>query len=102
MSTPEQQVQIQIEIDDATSQGIYANMALLAHTETEFVIDFVYIQPQTPKAKVRARILSSPAHTKRLLMALQDNIRRFEEKFGAIKSPSEPEKDKPQYQGHYL
>ncbi|HIE66168.1 MAG: DUF3467 domain-containing protein [Nitrospira sp.] len=102
MSTPEQQVQIQIEIDDATSQGIYANMALLAHTETEFVIDFVYIQPQTPKAKVRARILSSPAHTKRLLMALQDNIRRFEDKFGEIKAPSTPEKDKPQYQGHYL
>ncbi|MFQ5779908.1 MAG: DUF3467 domain-containing protein [Nitrospiria bacterium] len=102
MSTPEQPVQIQIEIDDATSQGIYTNMALLAHTETEFVIDFVYIQPQAPKAKVRARILSSPSHTKRLLMALQDNVRRFEEKFGVIKAPSKPEKDTSQYQGHYL
>lgn len=104
MSTPPQQpVQIQIEIDDATAQGIYANLALMAHTETEFVLDFIYIQPQTPKAKVRARILSNPAHTKRLLMALQENIQRYEEKFGPIKISNEtPKAPSSQHQGLYL
>lgn len=97
-----QPVQIQIEIDDATSQGIYSNLALMAHNETEFVLDFVFIQPQAPKAKVRARILSNPIHTKRLLHALQENIRRYEEKFGEIKMSAAPEKESSQYQGHYL
>lgn len=98
----QQPVQIQIEIDDATSQGIYSNLALMAHNETEFVLDFVYIQPQAPKAKVRARILSNPIHTKRLLHALQDNIRKYEEKFGTIKVVSDSEKEASPYQGHYL
>ncbi len=97
-----QPVQIQIDIDDATSQGIYSNLALLTHTETEFVIDFVYIQPQAPKAKVRARIITSPTHTKRLLEALKDNVKRHEEKYGTIKSPTVPEKENSEYQGHYL
>ncbi|MFQ5598797.1 MAG: DUF3467 domain-containing protein [Nitrospiria bacterium] len=98
MTKPQQEpVQVKIEINDDTSQGMYSNLALLSHTDTEFVIDFVYIQPQAPKAKVRARILTSPAHTKRLLAALQDNIRRFEEK-----TPGGPEKNASQYQGHYL
>lgn len=98
----QQPVQIQIEIDDATSQGIYSNLTLMAHNETEFILDFVFIQPQAPKAKVRARILSNPIQTKRLLVALQENIRRYEEKFGAIKMTSETEKEPSQYQGHYL
>lgn len=102
MSNPQQPVQVQIEIDDATAQGIYTNLALLSHTETEFVLDFIYIQPQAPKARVRARVLSSPAHTKRLLAALQENIQRYEEKFGPIKTAVEPEKNPTRYQGHYL
>ncbi len=97
-----QPVQIQIEIDEVTSQGIYSNLALMAHNETEFVLDFVFIQPQAPKAKVRARILTNPIHTKRLLQALQENIRRYEEKFGTIKMSAAPEKESAQYQGHYL
>ena len=104
MSTPQPEpVQLQIEIDDATAQGIYTNLALLSHTETEFVFDFIYIQPQAPKAKVRSRVLSNPAHTKRLLMALQDNIQRYEEKFGPIKVSNEPQKTaSSQHQGLYL
>ncbi len=104
MTTPEEKpIQVKIEIDDETAQGAYSNLALLSHTDTEFVIDFVYIQPQAPKAKVRARILTSPAHTKRLLAALQDNIKRFEDKFGVIKmAEAGPEKSSSQYQGHYL
>lgn len=103
MSTPQQPIQVQIEIDDGTAQGIYTNLALVSHTETEFVFDFIYIQPQAPKAKVRARVLSSPAHTKRLLAALQENVQRYEEKFGVIKTQADPGKNSPGgYQGHYL
>ncbi len=102
MQNQPQPVQVQIDIDDDTAQGIYSNLALLTHTETEFVLDFVYIQPQAPKAKVRSRIVTSPTHTKRLLEALKDNVRRYEEKFGRIKSPTVPEKESSDYQGHYL
>ncbi len=77
-------VQIQIQLDEPTAQGMYVNLALVNHTETEFTIDVMYLQPQQPKAKVRGRIISSPKHTKRLLLALQENIRRYEERFGAI------------------
>lgn len=78
------QVQIQIQLDDDVAQGIYANLALVNHTETEFTIDVMYLQPQQPRAKVRARIISSPKHTKRLVGALQENLRRYEERFGTI------------------
>jgi hypothetical protein len=102
MAQPPQPVQIQIEIDEATSQGTYTNLALISHTETEFVFDFIYIQPQQPKAKVRARIISSPVHTKRFLSALQENIQRYEEKFGKIKGNPQSEAAEPRYQGPYL
>src|SRR5438093_4726521 len=78
------QVQIQIQLDDDVAQGMYVNLALVNHTETEFTIDVMYLQPQQPRAKVRARIISNPKHTKRLLFALQENLRRYEERFGAI------------------
>ena len=78
------QVQIQIQLDEETAQGLYVNLALVNHTETEFTIDVMYLQPQQPKAKVRARIISSPKHTTRLLAALQENVRRYEERYGAI------------------
>lgn len=77
-------IQMQIQLDDDTAQGMYVNLALVNHNETEFTIDVMYLQPQQPKAKVRARIISSPKHTKRLLMALQENVRRYEERFGSI------------------
>ncbi len=77
-------VQIQIQLDDDVAQGMYVNLALVNHTETEFTIDVMYLQPQQPRAKVRARIISSPKHTKRLLQALQENLRRYEDRFGAI------------------
>jgi len=70
--------QIQVELDDATAQGIYTNLALVAHTETEFLFDFLFVQPQQPKAKVRARIISSPMHTKRFFLALRENLTRYE------------------------
>ena len=102
MSTQPEPVQIQIEIEDAIAQGMYANLALVSHTETEFVFDFIYAQAQAPKAKVRARILSSPAHTKRLLAALQENVQRYEEKFGAIKAAGERMRNGSRDRGNYL
>lgn len=77
-------VQIQIQLDDDVAQGLYVNLALVNHTETEFTIDVLYLQPQQPKAKVRARIISSPKHTKRMMQAMQENVRRYEERFGPI------------------
>ena len=80
-----QETQIQIEIDEATSKGAYANLAFITHSETEFIMDFSLLQPQTPKAKVVARVITSPAHMKRLIAALQDNVKKYEARFGTIK-----------------
>lgn len=86
--------EIQIEIDEATAQGVYANLAMIGHAEGEFVLDFIFLQPQAPKARVRSRIITSAAHAKRLLAALQDNITKYETRFGPIKSASQPEENK--------
>jgi len=82
--------QIQLQIDDAIAQGMYTNLVLINHAENEFVLDFAFLQPQNPVAKVRARLISSPRHTKRLLEALASNVARYEERFGAIDAGSEP------------
>lgn len=79
-----QEVQLQIQLDDDVANGQYVNMALVNHTETEFTLDFIYVQPQQPKAKVRSRIITSPKHMKRLIMAMQDNLAKYEAKFGTI------------------
>jgi hypothetical protein len=82
---------IQLQIDDQTAQGLYTNLVMINHSENEFVLDFAYLQPSSPAAKVRARIVSSPRHTKRLLAALQKNVERYEERFGTIElSGDEP------------
>lgn len=78
------EIQLQIQLDDDVAQGMYVNMAMVNHTETEFTLDFVFLQPQQPKGKVRSRIVTSPKHAKRLLLALQDNIGKFEARFGPI------------------
>ncbi|MBV8755887.1 MAG: DUF3467 domain-containing protein [Deltaproteobacteria bacterium] len=75
---------LQVQLDEDIAQGVYANLVLLNHTENEFVLDFAFIQPSNGRAKVRTRVISSPRHTKRLLMALQKNLERYEEKFGRI------------------
>jgi len=75
---------IQVQVDDDVAQGTYANLVLINHTENEFVFDFAFLQPGNPRAKVRARVISSPRHTKRLLRALQKNLEKFEERFGVI------------------
>ena len=77
-------IQLQIEIDPATANGVFVNMAMVNHTETEFTLDLVYLQPQPAKAVVRARAITTPKHLKRLLHALQDNVAKYEARFGTI------------------
>lgn len=78
------QLQLQIEIDPATANGMFVNMALVNHTETEFTLDLLYVQPQAPKATVRARAITTPKHMKRLLLAIGDNLAKYEARFGKI------------------
>ncbi len=80
---PQGTSKLQVQIDEDVSQGCYCNLVLLNHTESEFILDFAFIQPAGGRAKVRARVISSPRHAKRLLAALQKNIERYEEKFPA-------------------
>ncbi|HNW43972.1 MAG TPA: DUF3467 domain-containing protein [Elusimicrobiales bacterium] len=81
---PGKPIQLEVQMDEATAQGLYANLAGVTHSETEFIFDFLFLQPNQPKAKLRARVISSPVHTKRFLSALVENIKRYEERFGII------------------
>ncbi len=81
----DQQNQIQIELSEEIAEGQYANLAMIAHSSSEFVIDFIRLMPGVPKAKVKSRIVITPEHAKRLLAALADNIKKYEESFGDIK-----------------
>lgn len=82
--------QINIELDEATAQGIYSNLAIINHSASEFVLDFVCIMPGAPKAKVKSRIILTPQHAKRLLKAMGENIHRFEVANGEIKDTETP------------
>ncbi|RKE98067.1 DUF3467 domain-containing protein [Ichthyenterobacterium magnum] len=76
---------INIELDEKTAEGTYSNLAIINHSVSEFVVDFVSIMPGTPKSKVKSRIILTPQHAKRLLKALGDNVKRFENAHGEIK-----------------
>lgn len=76
--------QVQIELPEEVAEGIYSNLAVIAHSSSEFVVDFVRIMPGVPKAKVHSRIILTPEHAKRLLYALNDNVKRFEAQNGFI------------------
>ena len=78
--------EIKIEIDEQTANGKYSNLALITHSQTEFIIDFIFVQPQSGKAKVQDRIITSPLHAKKFLQALQDNVAKYEIRFGQIKN----------------
>ncbi len=80
----EQEMKLEIQMNDDVASGQYINMAVVNHNESEFVIDCIYIQPQAAKARVHSRLITSPHHAKRLLLALQTNVDRYEKKYGAI------------------
>ena len=77
---------IDIELNDTISEGSYANLAMIAHSSSEFVLDFINVMPGVPKAKVRSRIILTPEHTKKLINALNENLIKYEKAFGEIKN----------------
>lgn len=89
MNNPQDQ-QINIELDEKTAEGIYSNLAIINHSPSEFVIDFVTIMPGVPKSKVKSRVILTPQHAKRFLSALAQNIENFERSHGQIKEVEQP------------
>ncbi len=79
------QSKLNIELSDEVAEGQYSNMAIITHSNAEFIVDFVKMMPGVPKGKVKSRIILTPEHTKRLYRALADNIRKFESIHGPIK-----------------
>jgi len=79
------QGQLNIELSEEVAEGIYSNLAIITHSNSEFVVDFITVMPGTPKAKVKSRILLTPQHAKRLMKAMNDNIQKYEQQHGAIK-----------------
>ncbi len=90
MSENNQQGQINIELDETVAEGIYSNLAIINHSPSEFVVDFVCIMPGTPKSKVKSRIVLTPQHAKRLVKALAENVHRFEMSHGEIQDSEQP------------
>ena len=91
---PQQSKDIEIQVNDDIAQGVFANLVIINHTDAEFAMDFVYLQPSVSKGKVRSRVIMTPAHVKRFLHALQDNLQKFESKHNEIKTiPPAPPQD---------
>lgn len=90
MEEQEQGGPLNIELTEEIADGIYSNLAVITHSNSEFVIDFISIMPGVPKAKVRSRILLTPVHAKRLLRALKENVTKFESLHGAINDTDMP------------
>lgn len=83
--------QINIELTEEIGQGVYSNLAVITHSSSEFIVDFVRIMPGMPKAPVKSRIILTPEHAKRLLRALTDNVKKYESLHGTIKEgPNNP------------
>ncbi len=85
------QQQINIELNEKEAEGIYSNLAIITHSPAEFIIDFTRVVPGVPKAKVHARIITTPQHAKMFLNALKDNIEKYEARFGEIKLEQQPQ-----------
>lgn len=82
--------QLNIELSEEVAEGTYSNLAVISHSPSEFIFDFIRIMPGVPKAKVKSRVLMTPQHAKRLMRALQDNVYKFEEMNGPIKDIDPP------------
>jgi hypothetical protein len=82
--------QMNIELSEEVADGTYCNLAIINHSISEFVVDFINVMPGVPKAKVKSRIVLTPQHAKRFLKALNDNISKFESLHGEIKEQDVP------------
>lgn len=79
--------QFQIELKPEVAEGTYANLAVISHSSSEFILDFIRVLPGLPKGQVKSRVILTPEHAKRLMLALQDNVGKYENNFGTIKMP---------------
>lgn len=84
-----QQQNLNIDVTPEVAKGVYSNLAIISHSPSEIVLDFAQMLPGTPNANVRSRIIMSPIHAKRLLVALRDNIDKYEDQFGTIVDPAQ-------------
>ncbi|MDX2360080.1 MAG: DUF3467 domain-containing protein [Crocinitomicaceae bacterium] len=82
--------QVNIELTEEISVGVYSNLAIITHSPSEFVNDFIQLMPGVPKGKVRSRVIMTPQNAKRLMHALQDNIQKYEKTFGKIAEVDTP------------
>ncbi len=82
--------QINIAIDENIAEGVYSNLAIINHSPSEFIVDFITIMPGAPKARVKSRVILTPEHAKRFHKALGDNIKRFESVHGEITTNEPP------------
>lgn len=89
----QQKSNLNLDIAPDVASGVYSNLAVISHAPTEFVLDFAQMLPGGKNATVRSRVIMSPVHAKRLLMALQDNIQKFEHTYGTIVEPGSPDID---------
>jgi hypothetical protein len=78
---------INIELSEEIAEGVYSNLAIISHSHSEFILDFVRLLPNVPKAKVKSRVILTPSHAKRLLKALAENVKKYENQFGVINDP---------------
>lgn len=85
MENREMNNQLQIELKEDIAQGTYANLTVITHSSSEFIVDFICVMPGMPKASVKSRIVLAPEHAKRLLRALEENIGKYERTFGSIR-----------------
>ena len=85
MSEEKKQEGLNIELTEEVAEGTYSNIAIINHSPSEFIVDFIQMMPGVPKAKVKSRIILTPQHAKRLMNALNDNISKFQAQHGDIK-----------------
>ncbi len=79
---------LEFELSPEVAQGQYVNLAIIAHSTSEFILDFASMLPGMQKAKVKSRLVLTPEHAKRLLLSLQENVNRYERNFGPISTNS--------------
>ncbi|CAN5170496.1 DUF3467 domain-containing protein [soil metagenome] len=84
MADENQNPQLNIELNEDVASGVYSNFAVITHSASEFVLDFIQVMPGVPKARVKSRVILTPQHAKRLMQALKENLARFESSHGAI------------------
>jgi hypothetical protein len=89
--TPQKVSRIKIQIDEALAPGVYSNLVMVHQTDSEMVLDFLFLQPGQPKATLRSRVVTSPRHIKRLIAVLQEQMARYEHLHGEVKLPKPPE-----------